>query len=142
MSQLKPIPDVISSGHVADPGLGLSENNLDELLAPLGEEDEFDVTLVGVVSSGAVEAGPLLEAEGSLGRSVEAEGPMLCENLPIQIEERGLRQTARVTAGKHSNPYHLPRSTASVESVQLGQEPSVDPCQSGQNEYCPFHPWM
>lgn len=145
-SYLKPVPHVACSGHMVDPGLGLSDDNLDEFLAsPMGVED-WDVALLDVTPVALSSAGVdlPLEPERFVESPVEMgiEGPVLIVNPPIQTREEGRRQTTRATAGKHSNPYHLPRATAIVQNVHLDSEPVNALFQPGQTQGCPFRPWL
>ncbi len=148
-SHLKSVPHIECSGHMVDPGLGVSGDNLDERLAfpvVVDDVDDLEVALLGVIpfASGVVEADPPLEPERSVGSPVEVgiEGPMSVVDPSIQTREGGRRQTTRATAGKHSNPYHLPRAAAIVQSVNLGREPVNAPFQPGQTQNCSFRPWL
>lgn len=142
-SHLKLVPHVECSGHMADPGLGLSDDNLNEFLASPMAVEEWDVALVDVTPTAlsSAEVDLPLEPERFAESPVEMgmEGPMLIVNPP---REGGRRQTTRATAGKHSNPYHLPRATAIVQNVHVGREPVTAPFQPGQTQGCSFRPWL
>lgn len=131
---------------MADPGLGLLDDNLDEFLASPMAVEEWNVALIDVTPTAlsSAEVDLPLEPERFVESPVEMgmEGPMLIVTPPIQTREEGRCQTTRATAGKHSNPYHLPRATAIVQNIHLGSGPVNAPDQPSQTQGCPFRPWL
>lgn len=144
-SYLKPASNVVCPDPVADPGLGPFEDE-DELFVPGETAGEGEVIVIEVVSPvpSVVEVGQLPEEEPVIEESRESrvEVPVLRGDPLVQPREDGRRKTTRATAGRHANPYRLPRAVIQVQSVQGSQESGNLPGPPSQNQGPPFRPWL
>lgn len=135
-SLLKPAPETVQKANHIDLGLqgqDVGEHSCDgdfvmvviEPLAPT-PIDEASVEIVPDVTSG--DAFPLASASNSTPREASV------------VETEGLRRSSRVTAGKHSNRYHLPRTLIGNISASVGIRAENLVPERGVD--CHFRPWL